>query len=52
MNIKDLVALLNKIKEIKLSEVHITSTTFRRHLYNMHFKPEKEKAIEFIDKFE
>ena len=51
MNIKDPVTLLNKIKEIKLSEGNITSSTLRRQLHNMHYKPEKERAIVFIDKF-
>ena len=52
MDIKDPVMLLNKIKEIKLSEVNTTSSTLRRQLYNMNYKPEKERAVDFIDKFE
>ena len=35
-----------------MSEVNTTSSTLRRQFYNMNYKPEKEKAMEFIDKFE
>ncbi|XP_046145358.1 uncharacterized protein LOC123988650 [Osmia bicornis bicornis] len=52
LNIKNPVELLNKIKEIKRSEINVTSGSIRKQLYNIQYNPQKEKATEFWDKFE
>ncbi|OXU18216.1 hypothetical protein TSAR_003195 [Trichomalopsis sarcophagae] len=48
----DPVKILNRIKEIKLSETNVTSTTIRRQLYTIQYNPPKDKAKDFIDRFE
>ena len=52
VKIKDPVALLSKIKELKNYETNLTSGTIRKQLYSILYTPTKEKASEFIDKFE
>ena len=48
----DPTEIIKKLKEIKRCETNVTSLMIRKQLYDMQYSPSKEKAAEFIDKFE
>lgn len=49
---KDPIEILNKLKQIKKSEVNVTSHAVRMELYNMKYEIGKVSAAEFCEKFE
>ncbi|XP_074111128.1 uncharacterized protein LOC141535195 [Cotesia typhae] len=52
IGIKDPVELLNTITDLKKTESNNSSSTLRRLLHSMQYYPNKEKASDFIEKFE
>ena len=52
VHIKDPVELLAKIKELKGSEMSLTSADIRETLHTMKYNPNKQKASDFWDEFD
>ncbi|KAJ8665647.1 hypothetical protein QAD02_007309 [Eretmocerus hayati] len=51
-DITDPVEILNKPREMKECEINVDSMSLRKQLFNMVYKPQKQKAVEFITQFE
>lgn len=49
---QDPTKILNQIKEIRMSEANVTTISVRKVLYNTIYNPNKEKASEFIERFD
>ena len=52
INLTNPKEILEKIRNLKRSELNTNSSTIRTKLYDMIYVPEKIKASEFWDKFE
>lgn len=52
MHIKDPIEIINKFTEFKRYEVNLRSASSRKHLYLIQYDTKREKAIQFLDRFE
>ncbi|KAJ8668731.1 hypothetical protein QAD02_010394 [Eretmocerus hayati] len=51
-DITDPIEILNKLREMKECEINVDSMSLRTQLFSMIYRPQKQKAVEFITQFE